>query len=343
MIHFLESQAPCVYVPNYDYEYSCVSPKLSDKIIILGIIHSDDPLHYEHFGRLGNYWNHIVAVTRHISEKTRAMNPAIAKRLSIIPYGIPIPAEVEERSFEASRPIKIVYSGRLVESQKRISQLPKIFQLLQERNIPFEATIVGDGIERERFIQSCEFWINRGIVRWKGILPNEEVQVLYEEQDAIILTSEFEGLPVSILEAMARGCVPVCMEIPSGLPELIQNGQNGFLVPQGDIHGFADRLAELQVNPNQRKMLSDCARSSIRKDYEIGTMSRSYLSLIERLIAEVASGAYTRPSGKILVPPWMKTSWTNRLFTRIRLLRKKGSRYLRRVIYGSKHEKASCL
>src|SRR4026208_2199062 len=63
MIQYLESQAPCIYIPNYDYNFSCVAPKLSKRVAICGIVHSDDPVHYDHFLRLKDYWNGIVAVS----------------------------------------------------------------------------------------------------------------------------------------------------------------------------------------------------------------------------------------------------------------------------------------
>src|SRR5262245_38037802 len=53
MIRYLEERAPCIYLPNYDWQHSCVSPVLSKQVGIVGIVHSDDPLHYDHVSRLG--------------------------------------------------------------------------------------------------------------------------------------------------------------------------------------------------------------------------------------------------------------------------------------------------
>ena len=54
LVRYLEGQAPCIYIPNYDWRHSCISPRLSSRVGIVGIVHSDDPLHYEHVARLGN-------------------------------------------------------------------------------------------------------------------------------------------------------------------------------------------------------------------------------------------------------------------------------------------------
>jgi glycosyltransferase involved in cell wall biosynthesis len=344
MIRYLESQAPCIYIPNYDYNYSCVSPKLSEKIIVLGIVHSDDPVHYEHVERLGRYWNGIVAVSQEIANKVNVMDPTFASRMTVIPYGITVPNQFKNRSNTLNAPLKIVYVGRLVEYQKRIQELPKIFHKLKERKIPFEATIIGDGEERESFLESCGSLVDQRIVGWKGILPNDEVQILLEDQDVIVLTSEFEGLPICVLEAMARGCVPVCMKIQSGLSKLIQDGKNGFLIEQGDIAGFVECLANFQSNPTKRQELSRNAYETVLQNYGIRSMLASYLSFLQRLISDSENGAYRRPAGKILPPPAIKISWKDHLPARIRLAGKKGRRYLRRVIQGSStDEKTSAL
>src|SRR5580700_8434659 len=81
MIRYLESQGPCVYIPNYDVGHSCISPKLSDRIAIAGIVHSDDPQHYDHVARLGAYWNAVVAVSPAIACEILKIAPALASQI----------------------------------------------------------------------------------------------------------------------------------------------------------------------------------------------------------------------------------------------------------------------
>jgi glycosyltransferase involved in cell wall biosynthesis len=210
-----------------------------------------------------------------------------------------------------------------------------VFLRLFEKDIPFQATIAGDGSDRELFLQSCGQLVELGIVQWKGILPNDELQSVLRDQDVIVLTSKFEGFPVCILEGMANGCVPVCMEIESGLSQLISNDENGLIVPQGAVGEFVDRIAELYHNPSKRKFIGSNAALSIQKNYGIHAMGESYRLLLEHLIGECA---YRRPSGKILPPPWLHQRWTERLQKRIRLIRKKGTRYLLRAIHGANED-----
>ncbi|MCM8776281.1 MAG: hypothetical protein NC930_08055 [Candidatus Omnitrophica bacterium] len=67
LIQYLEDRTPCIYIPNYDYEASSISPELSDRVAIVGILHSDDPEHYRHVRRLGKFWNAVVAVIREVA------------------------------------------------------------------------------------------------------------------------------------------------------------------------------------------------------------------------------------------------------------------------------------
>src|SRR5205807_8950385 len=60
---YLEGLAPCIYLPNNDFWHSCISAKLSDRVAVIGHIHTDFPQEYEHFAWLGRYWNATVAVS----------------------------------------------------------------------------------------------------------------------------------------------------------------------------------------------------------------------------------------------------------------------------------------
>jgi hypothetical protein len=82
MIRYLEDHAPCVYIPNSDWRHSSVSPLLSGAVRIVGVVHSDDPLHYNHVARLGPYWDAIVTTSPLIARKTVALDASLAARMT---------------------------------------------------------------------------------------------------------------------------------------------------------------------------------------------------------------------------------------------------------------------
>lgn len=310
MIHYLEENRPCIYIPNADFWHSCVSPKLPKDVSIVGIVHSDDPLHYDHVARLGKYWNVIVAVSKTIAVKIVKIDPAFAEKLVVIPCGVSSPDVYPQHTRTLDAPLKIVYAGRLVHQQKRILDLPKIFKAVCFQKVPVEFFIIGEGSEKEQLLNEFKHLDDRGAIHFLGSLSNEEVVAYFQQSDVFILTSEFEGMPVSLLEAMGQGCVPVVTDIDSGIPELIEDGVNGYRLPVGDIQKFAECLANLYHDPDQYRKISLNAYDTIKNGgYQIQDMVDSYTNLFCSIMQEIESDSYKRPKGRIIPPPMLQGLW----------------------------------
>lgn len=341
MMRYVEERAPCIYIPNYDWYHSCVSPKLSEEVAVVGIVHSDDPRHYEHVARLGAYWNAVVAVSDAIARHTAALYPTLEPRLVTIPYGVEVPSRLPDRQGGEDAPLRIVYAGRLVQEQKRVLDLPQIARALVERGVPMELTVVGGGTEEQQVQDACAELSLHGHVKFLGIVPNDQVLEVFAQSEVFLLTSAFEGLPLSLLEAMGRGCVPVVSDIRSGIPEVVQDGVNGYTVPVGDVKGFAERVTLLQSDLALRRQLSMQAYRTIRDGgYRVEDMVERYRSLFQRVFEETARGFYRRPRGKILPPPSLEAevSWKGRLPAPLRSLGVWAKRRLRRAAAGHKRD-----
>jgi glycosyltransferase involved in cell wall biosynthesis len=318
MIHYLEKQAPCIFIPNNDSEYSCVSPRLSRKVAIVGVLHADEFFHYEHVMRLGKYWNGIVAVSKTIAENAAFIEPQLGNRLVTIPCGVQVPKVYPKRNPTKEDPLRIIYAGRLVQQQKRIMDLHAIVARLLEAGIRIQVTIVGDGPQRNEFESACRDFVSRGTMRILGVTPNEKVLEIFEQQDVILLTSDFEGLPVCLLEAMGRGCIPVVTDIRSGIPEIIQDDWNGYIICHKDIGTFVQRIRTLREDLTKRQSISMKAYETIRKDFQVESMVENYIHLFERVRMEAATGIYERPSGPVIPPVRLTINWKDRLPTSVR-------------------------
>src|SRR6185369_2759616 len=75
-----------------------------------------------------------------------------------------------------------------------------------------------------------------------GWVDGTEVINRLRESDAFLLTSNYEGFCISLIEAMANGCCPVVTDIRSGNKQLVRDGENGFVVPVGDVDAFVDKI-----------------------------------------------------------------------------------------------------
>ncbi len=317
MIDYLEKNAPCIYIPNYDWYHSCVTPQLSNSVKVIGIAHSDEDLHYEHLVRLGDYFNAVVGVSKTITDHLKKIKPEVSDRLHFIPYGVKISSGFQPRNNENRKLIKITYAGRMLQKQKRIFDIVEILRLLSNRSIPFEMTMVGEGKDKEEFRNRCiEYGVDK-FINFTGALPNAEVVKRFSENDIFILTSDYEGLPVSLLEAMSQGCIPIVSDIKSGIPEVINHGINGFKVEPGNFKKYADYIEELYVNHSSRKQISIEAHQSILKaNFSVEAMVESYTDLLHRVINDKL---YVRPKNRILPPPMKKKlNWKSYIHPTIR-------------------------
>ena len=186
-----------------------------------------------------------------------------------LPHGVPIPAigPIEESGGN----LKIVYTGRLVES-KGIRDLYSIHKLLQKRGIDIEWTIIGRGPLRD-FLN--EQWKGENNVRFLSPDTNEEVMMLMSQHSLFVLPTRFEGSPVTILEALGTGIAPVVSDLPGGIREIVSE-DIGRRVPVGNIELFADAIAELHCD---RKMLYELrinARKLALQQFDIKVTSDNY-------------------------------------------------------------------
>jgi len=168
--------------------------------------------------------------------------------------------------------INILFVGRLVEKKGLSYAIDTVNQVLREhQNI--ELRMIGDGpLENETYDLINKLNLNEKIVL---LGPQTHSRILKEMEDADIfflpsLTAENgdrEGIPVSIMEAQATG-LPVVSTTHTGIPELVLDGQSGFLVPEKDTEAMAEKLKELIVNSELRINMGKLGRSQVESNYD---------------------------------------------------------------------------
>jgi glycosyltransferase involved in cell wall biosynthesis len=289
---------------------------------VVGVIHSDDVEHYEHANRLGRYWNRIVAVSRKTFEETAAVNANFRDTLRLVRSGVAgVPTEYPARRSEG--PLRIVYTGRLVQRQKRILDYLDVAAQLHSRGMDFAITLIGEGSQEHDLRLLGADFIRRGQLRLTGRLSGEALRGELEAADVFLLLSEFEGLPISLLEAMGHGCVPVVTAVESGIEEVIEPGVNGQLIPPGDAAAAAAVIEELKRDSAQRERLARAAHATVReKGFLAEDMVNGYEAVFREVWTEIEAGRYQRPTflnhmsptGKILPPPSLQLHPDRRFF-----------------------------
>ena len=102
----LTEDCPCIYIPNFDCNYSRICGPLPDFVKVLGIVHSDDPAHYDQCLRDGATWNAVLSVSDAITREIKALAPDLADRLHTIPFGVALPAQREPSPRPANAPLR---------------------------------------------------------------------------------------------------------------------------------------------------------------------------------------------------------------------------------------------
>ena len=130
-------------------------------------------------------------------------------------------------------------------------------------------TLVGEGPLRSDLEEQAERLGIRGSVEFAGL--QADVLPFYQRASVFTLASHREALPLSLLEAMATGAVPVASAV-GGIPEVIEDGVTGLLVPPGDEEGFARHLTSCLTRPEETLQRGRAARASVEGRYGLGAI-----------------------------------------------------------------------
>jgi len=157
---------------------------------------------------------------------------------------------------------------------------------LRARGIPFEGLFVGDASDRE-CLQRFEALVTEAgmgdAVRYVGPKYGEEKMRIMAESDIFVFPSFQECLPLVILEAMSSS-LPVVATGQGGIPDLVEDGVTGFLVPVGDSAAVADRLATLIQQPDLRVAMGEKGRERFLERFTLDKFDAGIGSIFEKVL-----------------------------------------------------------
>lgn len=268
----------------------------------LGVIQSDDPAPYAMARNYASWLDAIVGVSTTICDRLRKDGAFAKTRIEHIPYGIAFGPENVRAPRDFARPLKLVYLGRMIEEQKRVSRLVELARLLAARGENFEFMLAGSGSELATVQEAL-----RGLpsARCLGEIPNSETRALLRSQDVLVILSDYEGLPLSLLEAMGEGVVPVVSDLESGLRQVVTE-QTGICVPVGNVAAAADAIGALARDPARLAALSSAAGKLAREEYSAARMGQRYLDLIGAI---AKPGAVWPEHVSVPAPVELKPEW----------------------------------
>ena len=187
-------------------------------------------------------------------------------KLLCIYHGLELERYVNEQHTRTGRPI-ILSVGQLQE-RKGLSYLVEACGLLRDREVQFECRIIGEGPLRPTLQEQIHQLELEDYVRLVGALPHEEVITQYQEATVFALPAilgkdgDRDGIPNVILEALSMG-LPVVSTAHSGIPEVIEEGVNGLLVPPEDAQAFSSALERLICDPEMGNAFGKAGRKIV--------------------------------------------------------------------------------
>lgn len=302
---YIASKRPAAVLACLGAESFEVLRLLPQHVVRMGIIQSDEPKPYMMARQYAGWLDAMIGVSGSICD--RLAQDSVYKgvqpiRIEEIPYGIHFAPAQARPQRDPSKPLRIIYVGRMIEEQKRVSRLVELVKTLAMRGISFEFTFVGSGPDLASSRDALKEFSN---VRFLGDVKNSEIASILRLNDVFVLLSDYEGLPLSLIEAMGEGVVPLVSDLESGMRDVVIP-DNGIRVPVGDVAAAANSIASLALDPTRLASISAAASGFARSRYGSAIMAESYL----KLVRDLSKGEPTWETDVPVPPPLnLANSW----------------------------------
>jgi glycosyltransferase involved in cell wall biosynthesis len=165
--------------------------------------------------------------------------------------------------------------------QKNHALLVKAFAQGPAADPKAHLVLVGEGILREGLEEQAK---NLGLddrVHFLGL--RTDIPDVLGAMDVFVLSSDWEGNPLSVIEAMASG-LPIVSTDAGGVPKLFESGKEGFIVPRGDVQVLANSMAYLLRDQEARQSFGRAAARRAKENFDVSTMVQAYEELYDNLV-----------------------------------------------------------
>lgn len=219
----------------------------------------------------------------------------------IIPSGVPVSPLPVGQEHDIS--LNVAYAGRFDQKQKRIVETLNSFVDIARAAPEFNFSLIGDGepdlTQRLKAIVTEAGLKER--IRFTGRLWGEEYKQELARHQVIVLLSDYEGTPGSLMDGMSCGLVPVALQFP-GLNDLVQDQVNGLVVTDRDRH-FQEALNKLHQDRALRRRLAAAARKTIENGFSVESATTSWESLFNQLTSKKTNRKIKIPAKTLLPAP----------------------------------------
>ena len=151
--------------------------------------------------------------------------------------------------------------------------------------MPIRCLIAGEGPERRRLQRLIDELGLQETVELLGHVPQDELCRYYDEADLVTLTSRSEGIPLTLMEAMARGRLVLAPSI-TGIPELVKHNETGLLYKPGALEEFVWRIHQIHDNFAAYDSIRQAGRRHVRRHFHLDSNLRTLSNLFQQLAGD---------------------------------------------------------
>lgn len=208
----------------------------------------------------------------------------------------PVPKALADRAGAAGQrprssgtgPFKVLVPGRLVH-EKGHADVLQALALLRSEGRALSVTLAGHGPLRESLSQAVRDLGLTDAVHITGVMPHEQLLDAMDAADLVVVPSRFEGFGLTALEAIALGR-PVIATTAGGLPEVIEHGVSGWLVPPQDPAALAQAIARLMDDAPLRQRLGDAGRERAQARFSLPVLTGQLREIYQRVVRARQTG-----------------------------------------------------
>ncbi len=248
----------------------------------VAVIHSSlDPGYYNLTGQYQKHLSVITAVSNRTKENLYKKVPGLQLDAAVIPCGIPLNDYLSPTvSGGSGTRVNIVWMGRLEEISKRVSDIPKIALKMREHGIPFHIKVIGHGDSTSILSEAIKNNQLDQQIEQVGWQENDYIINAYKQADILLQTSNYEGMSIAVMEALASGCGVVSTRV-SGVEdyEHSQYANNSMLLYEiGNIDEAVEKIMQLtQIDKQQRRV---AAQTFAQEVFSITSCMNHYFQAI---------------------------------------------------------------
>lgn len=206
---------------------------------------------------------------------------APVNNLSVIPCGVDTDWFKPNLPAHSKAPLLVC-----VARMRPVKNLPVLLRacaMLRDQGIKFRCVVLGDGDDRP-MLETLRASLNlESVVQFEGLASQESVREYWQQASVGLLTSLSEGMPVSLMEALSSA-VPVVAPAVGGIPEMVKQGVNGFVVPVNNPEAVAGAVSQILNDPEMARQMGSAARETALERFSVDAQVDKLLDVWNQIL-----------------------------------------------------------